>query len=115
MIITDEAATLFNCSKSSLKDFEAEDLYNKNIVKGFMCMTSNDLYGSLLITEVNGKHIRNLRDVKDAMATPVNGFHVIKFAGIDDDLVLDAAAAARANDEILSRYSVPAPENFKKK
>lgn len=67
-----------------------------------------------IVTEVNGKHIRSLADIKDAVASPVNGFHVIRFAGMDDYLILDAAAAASANEQILSRYGVPSPEYLKK-
>jgi len=72
--------------------------------------TTSFLYG--VVTEVNGAHIRNLRDIKNAMAKPEKGFHVIRFAGIDDSLILDATAAAKANDEILSRYGVSSPEYF---
>ncbi|MDD5521350.1 MAG: trypsin-like peptidase domain-containing protein [Kiritimatiellae bacterium] len=65
-----------------------------------------------IVTAVNGINIRNLHDLKTAMTKPLNGFHVIKFAGMDDSLILDAVATVKANEEILLRYGVPSPEYF---
>ncbi len=71
------------------------------------------LYG--IVTEVNAVHIRNLADLKKAMSKPLNGFHVIRFAGMDDSIILDAAIAEKSNEIILSRYGVPSQEFFDKK
>ncbi len=67
-----------------------------------------------VVTEVNGKAIGELEDVKTAMRTPVNGFHLIRFAGMEDVLVLDARATAAANPDILDAYGIPAPEYLEK-
>jgi len=69
-----------------------------------------DGFLSGVVTEVNGIQVRSLRDVKRALAAPRSGFHVFAFAGMPDRLVLDAAAAAAAEPDILARYSVPAAE-----
>jgi S1-C subfamily serine protease len=68
-----------------------------------------------IVTEVNGLAIRSLRDVKTAMASPKNGFHVVRFAGMEDFLVLDSAAVREAEQEVMTRYGVPATEYFEKK
>lgn len=77
--------------------------------------TYTDGFMKGIVTEVNGIHIRNLGDVKKAAANPTNGFHVIRFAGMDDFLVLDAGAAAESSPEISSRYGVPSTEYFEDK
>jgi hypothetical protein len=61
-----------------------------------------------LVSEVNGVKIGNLKDFKAATEKPLNGYHVIKFAGMDDDLVLDAEQVKKAEPEIMKRYAVPA-------
>lgn len=63
-----------------------------------------------IVTQVNGLHIRNLKDVKKAISNLKNGFHVIQFAGTDESLVLDADAVSRADPEIFSRYGMSSPE-----
>jgi S1-C subfamily serine protease len=60
-----------------------------------------------LVTSVNSIPIRDMRDLLRAFEKPESGFHVIRFAGTEDPLVLDAAAAAAAQRAILNQYSVP--------
>lgn len=62
-----------------------------------------------ILTEVNGVRIRKLSDLRDAMIIPQDDYHVLRFAGMDDTLVLDAAAAHEAQSQILERYGVPSP------
>ncbi len=62
-----------------------------------------------LVSEVNGVKIRDLADMQSALASPKDGYHVIRFAGMDDSLVLDAEQVNAAQPEILERYAVPAP------
>ena len=63
-----------------------------------------------IVTEVNGTTIRRLGDVKKAMAAPRDGFHVIKFVGMDDSLIVDADAAKKADPGILASYGVSEAE-----
>ena len=62
-----------------------------------------------LVSEVNGMRIRDLDDMLLALANPQEGYHVIRFAGMDDILVLDAEQVRAARPGILARYAVPAP------
>ena len=62
-----------------------------------------------LVSEVNGMRIRDLADMQLALAKPQDGYHIIRFAGMDDTLVLDAEQVKAARPGILSRYAVPAP------
>lgn len=65
-----------------------------------------------IVAEINGMAITNLADVKKAMATPCDGFQIIKFEGMDDLLVMDAAAADAENPEILRSYGIPSEAHF---
>ena len=65
-----------------------------------------------IVAQVNGLPVRGLRDVKQGLASRAAGFHVIRFAGVDDALVLDARTADAADREIADRYGVPSPEYF---
>jgi S1-C subfamily serine protease len=74
--------------------------------------TYADAFVNGVVDEVNGVKIRKLEDVKRGMGLSEGGFHVIRFAGMDDSLVLDAEQAEKANSEILERYGLPASEFF---
>ncbi len=60
-----------------------------------------------IVSRVNGQPIARLRDVQEAFAEPRDGFHTIEFAGADNILILDAAAAAQAETQIREAYGVP--------
>jgi len=77
--------------------------------------TYTHVFQNGIVTNVNGMHIRSLKDIKTAIEKPVKGFHVFRFAEMDDSLILDADAAKRADAEILLRYGVPSPENIEAK
>jgi hypothetical protein len=61
-----------------------------------------------LVSEVNGIHIGSLADLKKAIQHPQNGYHIIKFEGMDDYIVMDAGQVMSSEKEILTRYAVPA-------
>jgi S1-C subfamily serine protease len=69
--------------------------------------TYTDQFLNGLVAEVNGVRIRDLADVQLALTMPADGYHVIKFAGMDDTLVLDAEQTDAARPQILSSYAVP--------
>ena len=71
-----------------------------------------DDYVDGIVTEVNGKCIAKLADVKEALSKPVAGYHVIRFANRNDELVLDAEAVRRADPEILASYGISSAEYF---
>jgi hypothetical protein len=58
------------------------------------------------VDEVNGRCVQRLADVAAALEQPTNGFHVVRFDGHPLPLVLDAAAAGRADAEIAIRYGL---------
>ncbi len=60
-----------------------------------------------IVSEVNGRRVRELADVEDALRTPTNGFHVVRFEGFPLPLVLAAAGQADADGEIAERYGLP--------
>ena len=62
-----------------------------------------------MLTEVNGMPIRALIDLPRALASPRYGFHVLRFAGMDDDLVIRVSDVASSEAEILAQYRVSAP------
>ena len=49
----EQAAMLFDCDSSNLKEFEREDIFNNNILNGFICNKNGSCYGSMLLTKVN--------------------------------------------------------------
>jgi hypothetical protein len=59
-----------------------------------------------VVETVNGKPIADIEALRDAMQEAEHGFFVIRFIGLDDILVLDAEAAAKADDQILATYGL---------
>lgn len=70
--------------------------------------TYDEAYRYQVVTEANGRHIGALRDLVTALQQPTNGFHVIRFEGSENPLVLDAAQAREADAQIRRRYEIPA-------
>jgi hypothetical protein len=63
---------------------------------------------NLVVSKVNGKDIRNLDDVVEAVKCPVDGFQKIE---LDEDpglIFLDAAAIETNRDALIKKYSLPA-------
>ena len=50
--------------------------------------------------------ISKLKDLKKAFSKPKNGFHVIRFMGMDDFLVMETKATEQADRIILSQYGI---------
>ncbi len=61
-----------------------------------------------ILNAINGRTIGSLNDVQQAFASPTGGFHVIRFEGLDDPLVLDATRVPAADREIMNAYRLPA-------
>ncbi len=74
--------------------------------------TYADKFVNGIVTNINNTPIRSIRDIERALEHPTNGFHVMRFAGIDDSLVMDSSASSSANNEILIRYGIPSPHNI---
>lgn len=58
--------------------------------------------------EINGKKIRSLKDVHEALqnAAPPGGFHVIRFLGEGRPMVIEASRVAAANQRVAEKYNV---------
>jgi hypothetical protein len=62
-----------------------------------------------ILAAVNGKPIRALQDLPEALKSPKDGFHVFEFAGIEDKLVLRVDDVAASAPTIMAQYGVPSP------
>ncbi|WCJ60260.1 hypothetical protein NXS98_03785 [Fontisphaera persica] len=69
---------------------------------------------ALAVEKINGQVVRNLREVKSALRSPQQGYHVIEFVRSDTvrRLVLDASQMDAANARILQRYGIPKAESL---
>jgi S1-C subfamily serine protease len=72
-------------------------------------------YLNQVISSVNGRAIARIDDIPPALQQSTNGFHVLRFEGNDNPLILDARLAAEAGADILKRYNIPASSFFSKK
>lgn len=62
-----------------------------------------------IVSTANGRRIRNMKDLREAAAEPQDGFHVLRFEGMEHVLVIEAPAAAKAEAEIRQRYGIHEP------
>ncbi|HIG30884.1 MAG TPA: hypothetical protein EYQ50_25025 [Verrucomicrobiales bacterium] len=71
-------------------------------------------YRFLVVEKINGKHIVNLTQLKEAFATKENKFHLIEFRKGDalERLVLDAAGLETATQQILQMYGISSAERI---
>jgi hypothetical protein len=63
----------------------------------------------LVLDQVNGRHVSDLAEVRDALRKPANGFHVLEFVASDSTrrIVLAAGEAeAQATARVLQRYGI---------
>ncbi len=63
-------------------------------------------FANSLVSEVNGRTITSLADLDAAFGAAEGDYHVIKLERGGAQIILDRAAAAKAQDEILMRYGV---------
>ncbi len=62
----------------------------------------------LIVTDINGKTIKSLDDLPDALAKPVDGFDKIEFEESPKQIFLDAAHLEENDRSVLESYSLPA-------
>ncbi len=67
-----------------------------------------------VVDEINGRKIRTLRDVSEALKMDVPT-HVIRVIGTTRPIVFEAAAVAQARDRIRTRYNINREENLDEK
>jgi len=67
-----------------------------------------------VVEEVNGRPVRDILDVVEGLAEPLDGFHIFRLAMETGRhlVVLDAATFDQATGEIMENYRVPAAERL---
>lgn len=63
---------------------------------------------NLVVTDVNGKRVRSLRGLAEAIKTPLKGFQKIEFEEDPKTIFLDAASIEANQKALIERYSLPA-------
>ena len=66
----------------------------------------------LVVKKVNGKEIKSLANLADAVKTPVNGFHMIETVDDPKQIELDASQAAAEAGALQKNYGLPAMERL---
>jgi len=61
-----------------------------------------------VVTHVNGKPVRSLRDLAQAADHPLDGFHKIDFEEDPGTIYLDASAVEKNSTRLLNEYRLPA-------
>jgi len=64
-------------------------------------------YFNQILASINGQPIRKMSDLPEALKKPTQGFHIFRFEGQDDPLIMDAGQIVKADEEILIQYSIP--------
>ena len=72
-----------------------------------------DDFSYLVVKKVNGKEIKSLADLAEAVKTPVNGFHMIETVDDPKQLELDASQAAAEAGALQKNYGLPAMERLR--
>ena len=63
---------------------------------------------NLVVSKVNGREIRSLDELAEAIKNPVNGFQKIELEEDPGVLFLDAAAIEANQDKLIKKYALPA-------
>ena len=61
-----------------------------------------------ILASVNGHPINRMADIAEGLRKSTDGFHVFRFDGNDNPLILEANRVEQADAEILAQYNVPA-------
>lgn len=68
-----------------------------------------------ILASVNGLSIRTIGDISAGLKKSTGGFHVFRFEGNDNPLILNAQTMAQADTEILAQYNIPSSSYIKSK
>ena len=71
--------------------------------------THSDRFKHQIVKTVNEKEIRKLDDLRKALQSPLDGFHIFEFEAMPLPLILDAETLEAANEEIQQRYGITQP------
>lgn len=70
------------------------------------------LYTYKLIDTINGKRVRTLEEVVDAIESNTDQQHILRFQYGNRLMALDRVAADKAHKEILTQYAIPKDRNL---
>ena len=67
-----------------------------------------DQHSPLVVSQINGRTVSNLKDLAEALRQPKDGYHVIQYMKSDNikRMVVDAEGAAAATKRVLERYGI---------
>ncbi len=68
--------------------------------------------GNIIVTKVNDRPIRAIKDLKEALASPTDGIHKIEFDDFPKVIYLDAAMAEAINGEFGPRLGIASLERL---
>ncbi|MEI8293490.1 MAG: PDZ domain-containing protein [bacterium] len=68
--------------------------------------------GNLVVTKLNGRQIKSIADLSDAVKHPMDGFHKIEFEEDPKIIFLDAASVEANKEALKMHYSLPALERL---
>ncbi|MGC8744754.1 MAG: PDZ domain-containing protein [Verrucomicrobiia bacterium] len=71
-------------------------------------------YRGLVVSKVNNIAVHTLKDMKSALNSPVDGYHIIEFQKGDSlcKMVIDAKNEPEITTKILKRFGIPSPSNI---
>ncbi len=72
------------------------------------CTVGYEDLNCLVVTKINGRVLKSLADIEEALAHPVEGFHHIEFQGHPGEIVIDPAQACGIEDGLVRSYGLPA-------
>ncbi len=101
-----------------LDAFQDEDSDRGKVVFLSQILPSQDTLGydnldHLIVTKINDVPIRNLEDLANAAAKPINGFHKIEFDEDPGVIYLNAEAIEKNKDRLIGDYGLPSLQNLK--
>ena len=71
------------------------------------CSVGYERLRQLIVTKVNDKPINDIKDLSEALKTPIEGIHKIEFSDHPKLIHMDAAQAAQDNKDFLpARYRI---------
>ncbi|MEQ1841166.1 MAG: PDZ domain-containing protein, partial [Verrucomicrobiales bacterium] len=96
--------------------FEEDDKGGKLVILSAVILTpatvGYDQIGNIEVTKVNGKDIHSLKDLKAALAEPVDGIHKIEFDDFPKVIYLDAKMAEAVDAQFGPRLGISSLERL---
>jgi hypothetical protein len=92
------------------REFDEFVVYLRRLPHAINAYTDGFLGG--IVTHANDEPVSRLADLKRGWDGCEEEFHVLRFAGMDDVLVIPAGTAAASHQPLMGAYGIPAAENL---